>query len=122
MNKAFVIASFLALLSTGTLLATEYGQTVTVNGSTVAKEVTALAFSGDNVTLTFADATTQTADMESVTIAFTYGTTGISSIDTDKVAETKKGVYTIDGRRVGDTTAGLTKGLYIVDGKKVIIK
>jgi len=122
MNKAFIIASLLALLSTGTILATEDSQTVTVNGSTVAKEITALAFSDDNATLTFADATTQTADMESVTIAFTYGSTGISSIATDKVAETKQGVYTIDGRRVGDTTTGLAKGIYIIDGKKVIIK
>lgn len=121
MRRRIVFASMLALMSATTIWA-ENTQTVTISGSTVAKEVTALAFSGDNVTLTYTDGS-QTEDMANVSIAFTYdSTTGISTISTDKAAEAKQGVYTIDGRYLGNSTAGLNKGLYIVNGKQTIIK
>lgn len=96
-------------------------QTVTVNGATIGKFVTQLTFSGDNVTLTFDDSSTQTVDMSLVNISLTYGTSGIESVQVaDKEADGK--VYSVSGQYVGNTTKGLQKGIYIVNGKKVVIK
>lgn len=48
-------------------------------------------------------------------------TTGIDLLPSStRVAPT--GIYTIDGRKMGDNNDRLPKGLYIIDGKKVIIK
>lgn len=96
-------------------------QTVTVNGTPVSRFVTGLAFSGDNVTMTFDDNTTQTEDMSLVNIVLNYGTSGIESVQVaDKVTDGK--VYSISGQYVGNTTKGLQKGIYIVNGKKIVIK
>lgn len=55
-------------------------QTITVNGRTVEKTAVELTFDGDNVVLHFSDGTEETADMESVAIAFDNATTGIDQV------------------------------------------
>ncbi len=97
-------------------------QTLTINGSTVDKVVTQITFEGDNAVLTYSDNSTQSADMELVSLAFEYdGSSGISAVEAKEQAVTGK-VYNLNGQMVGTTTAGLSKGVYIVDGKKMIIK
>jgi hypothetical protein len=49
----------------------------------------------------------------------TVTTTGIQEVSAKK-AETKTGVYTLDGRRVN--ADNLRPGLYIMNGRKVVIK
>ena len=104
-------------------------QTVTIDGTVVDKVVTALAFDGSEVTVTFADATTQTVEISALTIEFAYsGTstdtdeeTGISNV---KMTSTdgRTRVFTANGQYVGTSTKGLKSGIYIVNGLKVIIK
>lgn len=97
-------------------------QTVVVDGTTVGKNVTRLTFSGDNVVMTFADNSTQTADMSLVSISFTYSpATAIDGIEQENKNIVKK-VYNLNGQYVGNTTEGLAKGLYIVNGKKMVIR
>jgi len=46
-------------------------------------------------------------------------------IEVVKASETKvkqRGVYSLSGQRLGDTTEGLPKGIYIVDGRKTVVK
>lgn len=122
MKKFTFALSLLAVMTAGTVMA-DNTQTVTVDGSTVGKVVTAMEFSGDNVTLTYADNSTQTADISTVAIAFNYETTGIDAIENNSGdTEAKAGVYTLDGRYIGDSLNGLRSGLYIVNGKQTIIK
>lgn len=45
----------------------------------------------------------------------------ISTVHAD-VAPQTRGVYTLGGQRIADTTEGLTKGIYIVNGKKTVVK
>lgn len=99
-------------------------QTVTIDGTTIDNTITQIVFSGDEATLTFADGTTQTIDMALLTITFAYDgtTTGIRSVDTGSDNSTAGIVYTIDGRRAGNTLKGLGRGTYIVGGKKIIIR
>ena len=53
---------------------------------------------------------------------FSDQTTGISGIDNPQLTIDKNAaVYTLDGRRVMNTSA-LQKGIYIVNGKKVVVK
>ena len=90
-------------------------QTVTVNGTIVDKTVKKITFSGDDVVLNFTDDSSQTADMEQVSISFVYETSGINNPHPSKV-------YNLQGQYVGNSLSGLAKGLYIVDGHKVVIK
>ena len=55
------------------------GQKVSIGGRTVEKNVTRIEFRGDNVILTYDDASTQTADMSEVEIQFDNAT-GINSV------------------------------------------
>lgn len=59
------------LLSFFAILEGQASQVLVINGEVVEKVVTKLTFDGDNVTLTFADSTTQTADMDAVSMQFT---------------------------------------------------
>jgi len=97
-------------------------QTVTIGGEATGKEATQLAFGGDNVTLTYADGTTQTEDISLVSITLGYSTAveAIKTADGDHAATTRR-IYTLDGQFVGSSLAGLPKGIYIVDGKKHVI-
>lgn len=96
-------------------------QTLTINGSQIAQTVTQIAFDGDNVILTYSDNSSLTTDMSLVKIAFEYGTTGISQVNTAEKALVGK-VFNLNGQLVGTSTEGLAKGMYIVNGKKVIVK
>ena len=99
------------------------GQTVTIDGTVVAKFANGLTFEGDNVIITFEDGTSQTADMSLVSIDLTYdggGQTAITEVKTGGEAATR--VYTISGQYVGTSTEGLARGLYIVGGKKIVIQ
>lgn len=102
-------------------------QTVTIDGSEVSKTVSSLTFDGDNVIITYADATTETVDMESLVIEFAYdssgdddGVTKISAIVEGSVADGR--IYTLSGQYVGTTTEGLQPGVYVRNNKKVVIK
>ena len=45
---------------------------------------------------------------------------GIEQVQSD-VKPVRKGVFTLSGQRVADTTDGLSHGVYIVDGQKVVV-
>lgn len=100
------------------------GQTVTIDGTVVAKFANGLTFEGDNVIITFEDGTSRKADMSLVSIDLTYdGTSGPSAITEVKTGgEAATRVYTISGQYVGTSTEGLARGLYIVGGKKIVIQ
>lgn len=123
MRKTTIIASLLALLSAGTTWADTTQQ---VTGATVSSFITGLSFSGDQVTLTLEGGGTQVVeDMANLSISLTYdGGAGIANLNSDaqKVATSKQGVFTLDGRYKGNSTKNLAKGVYIVNGKKTIIK
>lgn len=126
MKKKAMCALLLAMLSGGFAYA-DTEQTVLVNGAPVDGFVTELAFSGDNVIMTFDDASTQTEDMSLVSIELAYNDgseippTGIDGVEAGDANAVKR-VYTISGQYVGTSTEGLPAGLYIVNGKKQIIK
>lgn len=124
-----LLCSLLLALSGATATAAAT-QTVTIDGTVVDKVVTALAFDGSNVTVTFADATTQTVEISALTIEFAYSETstdsddeetGISNIKMTNV-DGQTRVFTTAGQYVGTSTQGLKSGMYIVNGLKVIIK
>ena len=47
--------------------------------------------------------------------------TGISEVGTENIPSTDKGVYTLDGRFIGNELP-LQQGIYIVGGKKRVVK
>lgn len=49
-------------------------------------------------------------------------TAGIEDITVDAPAAGVKGVYTLSGSRIADTTDGLSKGVYVVNGRKTVVK
>lgn len=97
-------------------------QTVVVGGTVVEKYVSQLTFDGHNVTITFEDGTTQTADMTSVSISLSYddASSGISQII--PAEENVSRVYSVSGQYLGSSVETMPKGLYIVNGKKVVIR
>ena len=107
------------LLSLTALADNEAKQTVKINGETIDKTVSKITFDGDNVVLTFADQTSQTADMEQVSISFFYQTNGVEVLKTisPNTLEGKK-IFNLQGQIVNQ----VSKGVYIVDGKKIIIR
>lgn len=120
MNK--LVALFVGMAAVCTSASADNTQTVVVDGTTINKNVTRLTFSGDDVVMTFADNTSQTADMSLVSISFTYSpTTAISGPEVNEESTVKR-VYNLNGQYVGNSTTGLPKGLYIVNGKKMVIK
>ena len=77
---------------------------------------------GVNVTLNYADNSSETKDMSLVSLSFSYdSTTGINKIEEVKKSLQGK-VFNLNGQLVGNSLEGLSKGIYIVNGKKVIIK
>ena len=97
-------------------------QTVKIDGNVSDKTVTEITFDGDNVTLNYADNSSETKDMSLVSLSFSYdSTTGINK--TEEVKKSLQGkVFNLNGQLVGNSLEGLSKGIYIVNGKKVIIK
>ena len=97
-------------------------QTVKIDGVVSDKTVTEITFDGDNVTLSYADNSSETKDMSLVFLSFSYdSTTGINKIEEVKKSLQGK-VFNLNGQLVGNSLEGLSKGIYIVNGKKVIIK
>lgn len=97
-------------------------QTVKIDGNVSDKTVTEITFDGDNVTLSYADNSSETRDMSIVSFSFSYdSTTGINKIEEVKKSLQGK-VFNLNGQLVGNSLDGLSKGIYIVNGKKVIIK
>ena len=98
-------------------------QTVKVDGIVSDKTVTEITFDGDNVTLSYADNSSETKDMSLVSLSFSYDstTTGINKVEEVKKSLQGK-VFNLNGQLVGNSLEGLSKGIYIVNGKKVIIK
>ncbi len=45
---------------------------------------------------------------------------GISGITVDDQADGERGIYSIDGRYMGNDANALQKGIYIINGKKVV--
>ena len=97
-------------------------QTVKIDGNVSDKTVTEITFDGDNVTLNYADNSSETKDMSLVSLSFSYD----STTEINKIEEVKKSlqgkVFNLNGQLVGNSLEGLSKGIYIVNGKKVIIK
>lgn len=118
MKKAYLLL-LAGMLSTAVFAGSK--QTVKIDGLLIEKTVSEITFDGDNVVLQYADNTSDIGDMSSVTLSFTYQTTGISQIEGIKQALQGK-VYNLQGQYVGSSLQGLSKGVYIINGKKVIIK
>lgn len=123
-NQAFNMKKYLILLAC-MLSAAVYAdnkQTVKVDGQVIDKTITEITFDDDNVTLRYADNSSDTMDMSLVSLSFTYGTSaGIHQVEQLKEALQGK-VFNLNGQLVGNSVEGLSKGVYIVNGKKVIIK
>ena len=97
-------------------------QSIKVDGQVIDKTITEITFDDDNVTLRYADNSSDTMDMSLVSLSFTYGTSaGIHQVEQLKEALQGK-VFNLNGQLVGNSVEGLSKGVYIVNGKKVIIK
>lgn len=110
------------LLLFGTVVLAENSQTVTIGGNVINKYATRLTFNDDNVVITFEDGTTQTADMETVTVSLAYDgdASGITTVTSDDINDSK--VYSLSGQYVGNGKEKLSKGIYIIKGKKVVVK
>ena len=149
-HKFFILGSL--LLACGSMMGqTTVKQTVTIDGQLVGKTVTNISFDGDNVLLKYTDGTEAEADMETVSIVFTYseptGISGASHLNdkgemindgsTSSPQGKRGGVYDLQGRRIQTSnfklqtsstseaakpSANLKKGIYILNGKKVVIK
>ena len=46
---------------------------------------------------------------------------GITEMEAENASSTIKGVYTLDGRQIGNTLPN-QKGIYIIDGKKRVVR
>lgn len=114
-----LIFLLMAVVWTTTMMA-DTKQTVKIDGTTVDKTVERLTFDGDKVVLTFTDHSTQTEDMELVSIDFFYSGTGISRVKVDEMSG--KHIYNLNGQYLGTGIEGRAKGVYVVDGKKVVVK
>lgn len=47
---------------------------------------------------------------------------GIETVTATAETSQHRGVYSLNGQRIADTTEGLTKGIYVVDGKKMVVR
>ncbi len=91
----------------------------TVDGVTIAKELTKLTFNDNIVNMTFSDNTTETAEMSLVSITLDHNS-AIESILADPGKA--KGVYNLRGQYLGESPEGLQSGFYIIDGNKIFVK
>lgn len=103
MKKLFlvlVLAMGVGFMANAACLATS--QTITINGQAVEAVVTELTFDGDNVVLHFSDGTSQSADLDAVTIAF--GTpASIGEIHTFQLSGITNGQLNVAGLQPGQT-------------------
>ena len=70
MKRAIILFSLLVTLSS--IAKADSRETVTINGTVVNKNTTHIAFSGNDVILTFSDGTSQTADISQVRMDFDH--------------------------------------------------
>ena len=47
---------------------------------------------------------------------------GIETVKASETASRPRGVFSLSGQRLADTTDGLPKGIYIVNGRKTVVK
>ena len=87
-------------------------QTLTINGQTVNKALSKMTFDGDNVILTFTDNSSQTSEMESVSLSFSSA----SAIDAVSVFQ-YNGIVG-DVISLGGLTAGTSITIYDTAGRK----
>jgi len=139
-KKLSLFFTALSLLCATTVAAAD-GQTLVVNGETVAKTVTKITFSGDNVVLHFADTSTQEADMSTVVLSFsetsaikeltTYSLRGLvgNSLNLSGLkAGTETAVYDAAGKLMLRSTASkldvsnLRAGIYVLKAGNQIVK
>ena len=108
------LLTLLFLISVGTFPAfADSEQVVTISGQTV----TQLSFNGDNVILHFSDGTTQTVDMENVTITFTVVDALKALEDADGKEPTQ--YFDLKGRQLKKAPA---KGSYLMKKGDKIVK
>jgi|GEM_PF-1177886 len=90
-------------------------QTVTIDGNEVGKQVQAVAFDGDNLTLSYTDGSTSGAvDMSTVVIVFNEST-GIQALSTE---EGPVYYFDLNGRQLPQAPA---QGVYLMKrGQKVV--
>ncbi len=114
MNKLLTTLILAACCITATA---DNEQVVTINGQQQSQSVTKMTFNDSNVVLTFADGTTQTVDMENVTIAFTYKeAVNILNTVSDKEATTR--YFDLKGQQLKKAPK---KGAYMMQkGNKVV--
>lgn len=93
-------------------------QTVTINGTTINKQVKEITFDGDEANVTFTDESSQEVDLSALSIVWST-TNSVNSIvaDTDKASDA---IYNLNGQYVGTDLDKLPKGIYIVKGHKVV--
>lgn len=105
-------------MAAGTLVTfADNEQVVTVNGQKQAQAVTKLTFSADNIVLTFADGTTQTVDMASVVITFTYAD-AIKALATATAKDAPLQYFDLNGRQLSQAPKD---GPYIIrKGSKIV--
>ena len=47
---------------------------------------------------------------------------GIETVQASNVKSVQRGVYSLSGQHLGDTTEGLPKGVYVVNGRKTVVR
>lgn len=94
----------------------------TVDGAARDKHLVSMTFDGDNVILTYHDASTETADMSLVAVTLSHDDK--SAIETIINDEKKPaGVYNLKGQRIADTPDNCQPGTIIIyNGKTMIVK
>lgn len=105
----------------------ETTQTVTVDGVEEDAQITRLTFSGGDVTMTFADGSMQTADMQTVVVTFSYDGDGSGTgISVESAADSESGepavFYTVGGQYAGSDARRLKRGIYISNRKTYVIR
>lgn len=111
----FVLSMFFGLAFESYAETSVTGQTITINGLAVNKTATELTFDGDNVILHFSDGTSQSADMESVSIVFNNSTTGLNQIQTFVFNDIADGSLDVSGIQPGQMLE-----VFDVSGRKVL--
>lgn len=120
MKKLLLSVCLLAAASL-TALADTITQTITVNGSEVTgKQVTAIAFAGNEATLTYSDQTTETAPIEQVNILLSYTPSPDDPTAIGKVSVFEFGGI-VDGQlQLGGLEAGTPVQVVDITGKTYV--
>jgi len=104
------------LLATAVPAQADDTQIVTIGGQKIEKPVSRLTFDGDKVVLHFTDDTTQEADMEDVTIAFSI-VNAMTSLKAE-ASDAPLAYFDMNGRQLKKAPK---KGPFIIQkGKKVV--